>query len=153
MQSFFIADKKKTWLINLHKRTLWMTSLLNSHWRQTKHRITFESCIISSGYILYNVYFKKLTQTLLTIKYNPWKALLPFNKVFPLQNLLSQGVTKRFRLSVLTNSGLFYESQYGGWGGGWGVSANEYSCAHGAQINFGDLPSYLTYVLNLSVMS
>jgi hypothetical protein len=30
---------------------------------------------------------------------------------------------------------------------GWGVSgsANEYSCAHEAQINFGDLTPYLTY--------
>ncbi len=26
-----------------------------------------------------------------------------------------------------------------------GVSANEYSCTHGAQINFGDLTPYLTY--------
>jgi len=26
-----------------------------------------------------------------------------------------------------------------------GASANEYSCAHGAQINFGDLTPYLTY--------
>jgi len=32
----------------------------------------------------------------------------------------------------------------GGGGGVAGVSANEYSCAHGAQINFGDLSSYLT---------
>jgi hypothetical protein len=30
-------------------------------------------------------------------------------------------------------------------GGCCGVSANEYSCAHGAQINFGDLTPYLTY--------
>jgi hypothetical protein len=30
-------------------------------------------------------------------------------------------------------------------GGGFGVSANEYSCTHGAQINFGDLTPYLTY--------
>jgi hypothetical protein len=30
-------------------------------------------------------------------------------------------------------------------GGDCGVSANECSCAHGAQINFGDLPLYLTY--------
>jgi hypothetical protein len=29
--------------------------------------------------------------------------------------------------------------------GGGGVSAKEYSCAHGAQINFGDLTPYLTY--------
>ena len=28
--------------------------------------------------------------------------------------------------------------------GGCGVSANEYSCAHGAQINFGDLTLFLT---------
>jgi hypothetical protein len=28
---------------------------------------------------------------------------------------------------------------------GCGVSASEYSCAHGAQINIGDLTSYLTY--------
>jgi len=33
-----------------------------------------------------------------------------------------------------------------GKGGGCGVSANEYSCAHGAQINFGDLTPYLNYV-------
>jgi hypothetical protein len=29
--------------------------------------------------------------------------------------------------------------------GSCGVSAHEYSCAHGAQINFGDLTPYLTY--------
>ncbi len=34
----------------------------------------------------------------------------------------------------------------GGWGGGGGgVSANEYSCTNGAQINSGDLTLYLTY--------
>jgi hypothetical protein len=26
-----------------------------------------------------------------------------------------------------------------------GLSANEYSCAHGAQVNFGHLTPYLTY--------
>ncbi len=30
-------------------------------------------------------------------------------------------------------------------GGGCGVSANAYSCAHGARINFGDLIIYLTF--------
>jgi hypothetical protein len=30
-------------------------------------------------------------------------------------------------------------------GRGCGVSANEYSCTHGAQINVGDLTPYLTY--------
>ncbi len=33
----------------------------------------------------------------------------------------------------------------GGVEGVCGVSANEYSCSHGAQINFGDLTLYLTY--------
>ncbi len=33
-------------------------------------------------------------------------------------------------------------------GRGCGVSANEYSCAHGVQINFGDLTLYLTYAFN-----
>jgi hypothetical protein len=32
-----------------------------------------------------------------------------------------------------------------GDGGSSGVSAHEYSCAHGAQIKFGDLTPYLTY--------
>jgi hypothetical protein len=43
----------------------------------------------------------------------------------------NQGVTKRCRPSLLTNSSLVYESECGGWGGGGcGVSANEYGCAH-----------------------
>jgi hypothetical protein len=38
-----------------------------------------------------------------------------------------------------------------GWGvAGCGVSANEYSCAHGAQINLADLTPYLTYARNKS---
>ncbi len=36
-------------------------------------------------------------------------------------------------------------AQMRGEGGSCGVSANEYSCTHGAQINFGDLTPYLTY--------
>ncbi len=32
-----------------------------------------------------------------------------------------------------------------------GVSANEYSCAHGTQINFGDLTPYLTYDFGVSI--
>ncbi len=61
----------------------------------------------------------------------------------------ARGVTKRCRLFWLTNSALGYEPKCGGGGGGvegCGVSANEYSCEHGAQINFGDLILYLTYV-------
>ncbi len=50
---------------------------------------------------------------------------------FTRPNPFNQGDTKRFRLTLLTNSALVYESQCGGWGGGGGgVSANEYSCAH-----------------------
>jgi hypothetical protein len=57
----------------------------------------------------------------------------------------TQQVTKRCRLYWLTNSALVYEPKCGGMGGGVRVSAIEYSCAHGAQINFGDLTPYLTY--------
>jgi hypothetical protein len=38
----------------------------------------------------------------------------------------------------------------GGRGRGCGVSANEYSSAHGAQINFGDVSPYLTYGRSIS---
>jgi hypothetical protein len=54
----------------------------------------------------------------------------------------TQGVTKRCR-PWLTYSALVYKPKWGG--GGCEVLANEYSCAHGAQTNFGDLTSYLTY--------
>jgi hypothetical protein len=33
-----------------------------------------------------------------------------------------------------------------------GVSANEYSCAHGAQINFGNLTTYLTYMVQTEAL-
>ncbi len=60
-----------------------------------------------------------------------------------------QGVTKRCRLSLLTNCAPRIRVPMRGEGGVCGVSANEYSCAHitwhGAQIKFGDLPPYLTY--------
>ncbi len=55
-------------------------------------------------------------------------------------------ITKRCRLSWLTNSALVNEPKCGG-GRELRVSANEYSCAHGAQRNFGDLTPYLTYGL------
>ncbi len=38
----------------------------------------------------------------------------------------------------MTNSALVYEPKCG-------VSSNDYLCAHGTQINFGDLTSYSTY--------
>ncbi len=55
-----------------------------------------------------------------------------------------QEVAKRCRLSWLINSALVNEPKRGRRGG-CGVSANEFSCAHGAEINFGDLITpYLT---------
>ncbi len=65
--------------------------------------------------------------------------LLFLNQRFP----ISQGVTKRCPLSWLTKSALLYEPR------GCGVSANEYSCAHGAQVNFGDLTPYFTCAIFL----
>ncbi len=58
---------------------------------------------------------------------------------------LCQGITKRCRLSWLTNSAVAFEPKCGGREGGLRVSANEYNCAHGAQIYFGYLTPYLTY--------
>ncbi len=39
-----------------------------------------------------------------------------------------------------------------GRGGRLGASANEYSCAHGAQINFGDLTPYFNYVMSVFIV-
>jgi hypothetical protein len=68
----------------------------------------------------------------------------------------ARGVTKRCRLAWLTNNAFGYEPKCRvgvGGGGGCGVSATEYSCcAHGAQINFGDLIIYLTYVLSFLLL-
>ncbi len=55
-----------------------------------------------------------------------------------------QGVTKKCRLSWLPIEPSYMIPNAGG-GRGLRGSANEYSCAHGAQINFGDLTPYLTY--------
>jgi hypothetical protein len=66
------------------------------------------------------------------------------NRAFKIFLPFFHKVTKKCRLSWLTNSAL-YEPKCRGGGGGCGVSANEYSCAHGAQINFRDLTPHLTY--------
>jgi hypothetical protein len=55
---------------------------------------------------------------------------------------LEQGITKRYRLSWLTNNVLVYDPKW--VGGGGGVSANE-DRLQGAQINFGNITLYLTY--------
>jgi hypothetical protein len=48
--------------------------------------------------------------------------------------------------SILVPLAPSYMSPNAGEGGSCGVSANEYSCAYGAQINFGGLTPFLTYV-------
>ncbi len=63
-------------------------------------------------------------------------------------NTVLQGVTKRDFVYLGWPIAPSYRSpNAGGRGGGCGVSDNKYSCAHGAQINFGDLPPYLTYAV------
>jgi hypothetical protein len=54
-----------------------------------------------------------------------------------------QGATKGCRLSWLTNSALVYESKCGAGSQLMSTAA----CAHGAQINFGDLTPYLFYAV------
>jgi hypothetical protein len=55
----------------------------------------------------------------------------------------------RCRLSLLNNTALVYSpNAVVGGGKGFGVSANEYSCAHRAEINFGDLTPHLTNAEN-----
>ncbi len=59
-----------------------------------------------------------------------------------------QGVTKRCRLSWLTNRALVYTSpNAGGWGvaGSQPISTAVHITWHGAKIYFGDLTPYLTY--------
>ncbi len=51
-------------------------------------------------------------------------------------------------MSSILTSALIYEPKCGVRGDVAGVSATEYSCEHGAKINFGDLTPYLTYADN-----
>ncbi len=55
------------------------------------------------------------------------------------------GHKKRCRLSWLTNSALVYETKCGGGRVAGSQPVSTAVCAYGAQINFGDLTSYLTY--------
>jgi hypothetical protein len=64
-------------------------------------------------------------------------------ELFPFK-VKNQRFAETGRLFWLTNSALIFEPKCGR--GGCGVSANEHSCAHGAQINFRGLTTYLTYV-------
>jgi hypothetical protein len=58
--------------------------------------------------------------------------------------LYSLAETPQLPLSWLTNSALVYVEPKCGRRS-CGVSANEYSCAHGAQINLGELTPYSTH--------
>jgi hypothetical protein len=73
-------------------------------------------------------------------------SVLPTHVLANIQTIrgLRSGFTKRCRLSWLTDRSLVFMSPNAG-GGGCGVSANEYSCAHRAKINVGDLLPYLSY--------
>ncbi len=63
----------------------------------------------------------------------------------------SQGVTKRRRLSWLTNSALVYEPKYGEWGGEGVLGSLPIMSAavHSSPNKLGDLTPYLTYAPSL----
>jgi hypothetical protein len=65
-------------------------------------------------------------------------------KIFAPNPLVKIRGSQRYCMSSILadDSTLVYEHKCGGMG--CGVSANEYSCVLGAQINFGDLTPYLT---------
>ncbi len=70
---------------------------------------------------------------------SPWSYLIEEGR--------GQWVTRRRRLSLLTNSALVYRVQMrgGGIAGSWPMSAAVHITWHGFRINFGDLPPYLTH--------
>ncbi len=95
---------------------------------------------------------KKLCSLLSVRGFQPQEKIrcLPSERISTGFVTLQQRVTKRCRLSLLTNSALVYESQCGRMEGvAWSqpVSTTVHITWHGAQINFGDLPHYLTYAL------
>ncbi len=72
----------------------------------------------------------KITRILTLFKYstNSFDCRIPITK--------SRGSQRDVYISWLTNSALVHEPKCVGRVGGCEVSANEYSYAHGAQINF-----------------
>ncbi len=86
---------------------------------------------------------------------------LQFEVHFQSRQLYNYKCTKCFNIGSTPDFQSFRERQrdvvYLGWpmapsymspnagGGGLRISSNEYSCAHGAQINFGDLTTCITY--------
>ncbi len=87
--------------------------------------------------VRYSTVLYHLKKSILNIEYGCDMNSIPPNVETPAS--LMQGITKGCRPFWLTNSALIYEPKCGGCG----VSAIEYNCAHGAQINFGDLTPYL----------
>ncbi len=74
---------------------------------------------------------------------NFFLCLRKTDKEKPLPLVIFRGLKRC--LSWMTNIALVSEPKCEESGGVAGVLANEYSCTHGAQINFRDLTSYLTY--------
>ncbi len=82
-----------------------------------------------------------------------WHCLFNFllHASYDVHFTLYSGGHKKMSSTLLTDSALVHEPKWGGGGGcgcvvsAIGLSQCEYSCAHGAQLNFGDLTPYLTY--------
>ncbi len=88
-----------------------------------------------------------LNSHLLILWPRPCPPKRPLSRIWS-GNKNKEGVTKRCRLSLLTNCAHVYESKCGGRGGVAGsqpMNTAVHITWHGAQVNFGDLPPYLTY--------
>ncbi len=92
------------------------------------------------------LWLRKSSYGTVNLEFRVFRCFLHFT-IFKSTIPISQGVIKRCRLSWLTNSALVLYMSPNAGGGGCGASANENSCAHGAQRNFGDLTPYLTYAI------
>ncbi len=81
----------------------------------------------------------------------------PLSRIWPETKIgksYKQGVTKRCRLSLLTNSArpthIRVQMRGGGIAGSQPMSTAVHITWHGAQVNFGDLPPYLTFAYKYS---
>ncbi len=79
------------------------------------------------------------------------KSILRFLLVFEFITRLSLHIRGSQRDGVYLGWPIEPKREVEGWG--CGVSANEYSCAHGAQMNFGDLTPYLTYASYIHILA
>jgi hypothetical protein len=147
---FFASLKLLTNFENASKPSSKFPSLIGqcslvptSHWLQVKCARNNLSQV-ASGRISQNRRWQFLPIAI-NFRFNPIEIPKSIKLKPSMYCIQGQGVTKRCRLSWLTNSALVYEPKCWEGGGGCGVSANDYRCAHGAQVNFGDLNPYSTY--------